>query len=159
MMAGFDHLSSTTRPHASSTGRPSGAQATDVCAEPGNGRKAVLVADDEPNLRLLVNATIESDEFEILEAEDGDQAWQLIQARRPALVLLDVQMPGLTGLELARAIKTEPALAGTRVVLLTSKAQEADIQAGLATGADLYLTKPFSPVQLLEVVDHALSEA
>jgi CheY-like chemotaxis protein len=158
-MAGLDRSSSTAQPHASSTDRPSGAQVVDPCSEPGGDRKTVLVADDEPNLRLLVSATIASDEFEILEAADGDQAWRLIQERRPAVVLLDVQMPGLTGLELARAIKTEPALAATRVVLLTSKAQEADIQAGLATGADLYLTKPFSPIQLLKAVDHALSGA
>ena len=120
------------------------------------GMKTVLIADDEPSLRLLVSATIESDQYSVLEAADGDEAWKLIQQHRPAVALLDVQMPGRTGLELARSIKSDPALADTRVIMLTSKAQESDIAAGLAAGADLYLTKPFSPLELLTGVERAL---
>ena len=120
------------------------------------GMKTVLIADDEPSLRLLVSATIESDQYSVLEAADGDEAWKLIQQHRPAVALLDVQMPGRTGLELARSIKSDPALADTRVIMLTSKAQESDIAAGLAAGADLYLTKPFSPLELLTGVEQAL---
>ncbi len=125
---------------------------------PGASR-TVLIADDEPNLRLLVNASIASDAYRVVEAEDGDEAWRLLLEHRPAVALLDVQMPGRTGLELARAIKSEPELSSTRVILLTSKAQEADIQAGLAAGADRYLTKPFSPLELLTVVEDALGLA
>jgi CheY-like chemotaxis protein len=120
------------------------------------GRKAVLIADDEPSLRLLVRATIESEEYVVLEAADGDEAWRQLQASRPAIALLDVQMPGRTGLELARAIRADPALAGTQVVLLTSKAQDTDIREGLLAGADKYLTKPFSPLELLTVVEEGL---
>jgi CheY-like chemotaxis protein len=115
----------------------------------------VLIADDEPSLRLLVSATIASDEYEVLEAVDGDEAWHLIQRHRPSVVLLDVQMPGRTGLELARAIRADPNLARMCVILLTSKAQQVDIQAGMAAGADRYLTKPFSPLELLRVVEQA----
>jgi CheY-like chemotaxis protein len=116
----------------------------------------VLIADDEPSLRLLVNATIASDEYDVIEAIDGDDAWTLIRRHRPQVVLLDVQMPGRTGLDLARAIRADPELRHMCVILLTSKAQEADVQAGLAAGADRYLTKPFSPLELLRVVEHAL---
>jgi CheY-like chemotaxis protein len=116
----------------------------------------VLIADDEPSLRLLVNATIASDEYDVLEAVDGDEAWGLIRQHRPRVVLLDVQMPGRTGLELARAIRADPDLNKTCVILLTSKAQQTDVQAGLAAGADRYLTKPFSPLELLKVVEQAV---
>lgn len=118
--------------------------------------KTVLIADDEPSLRLLVSATIESDLLEVFEAEDGDQAWALLQQHRPDLALLDVQMPGKTGLELARAIRAEPDLAAMKIIILTSKAQQADVAEGLAAGADLYLTKPFSPIELLGAVEQAL---
>ncbi len=118
--------------------------------------KSVLIADDEPSLRLLVNATIMSEEYDILEAADGEAAWHLLHERRPALALLDVQMPGRTGLELTRAIRQDPALRGMRVVLLTAMAQEADVRAGLAAGADNYLTKPFSALELLTVVEQAI---
>jgi two-component system phosphate regulon response regulator PhoB len=119
-------------------------------------RRTVLIADDEPSMRLLVAATIASDRIEVLEAGDGDKAWALIEQRRPDLVLLDVQMPGQSGLELARSIRADPELALTRVVLLTSKAQAAEIATGLEAGADLYLTKPFSPLSLLTYVEQSL---
>lgn len=119
-------------------------------------RRTVLIADDEPSMRLLVAATIASESIEVLEAGDGDQAWSLIEQRRPDLVLLDVQMPGQSGLDLARSIRADPDLALTRVVLLTSKAQAAEIASGLEAGADLYLTKPFSPLSLLTYVEQAL---
>lgn len=118
--------------------------------------KSVVIADDEASLRRLVTATIESDEYEVLEAADGDAAWQLIQERKPELVLLDVKMPGKTGLELARAIRAEGSLAKTRIILLTAFGQEADVRAGIEAGADLYLTKPFSPMGLLDAVEEAL---
>ena len=118
--------------------------------------KTVLIADDEPNVRLLVNTLISSGQYAVLEAADGDEAWQLLQAHRPALAVLDVQMPGRSGLELTRAIRSDPALADTKVILLTARAQEADIKEGLAAGANSYLTKPFSPLQLLTGVEQAL---
>jgi DNA-binding response OmpR family regulator len=119
-------------------------------------RRIVLIADDEPSMRLLVTATIASDQIEVLEAADGDQAWELIEQRRPDLVLLDVQMPGLSGLDLARGIRANPHLSLIRVVLLTSKAQAGEVASGLEAGADLYLTKPFSPLSLLNYVEQSL---
>ena len=116
----------------------------------------VLIADDESAMRLLVNATIESDSYRVVEAEDGDEAWALIKKHRPAVVLLDVQMPGLTGLEILASIKSDPSLSGVRVILMTARALESDRTAGMAAGADFYLTKPFSPLELLARVQEAL---
>ena len=119
----------------------------------------VLIADDEPALRLLVSATIASDDYEVIEAADGDEAWSLIRRHRPNLVLLDVQMPGQTGLDLTRSIRSDPDLNRTCVILLTSKAQQSDINDGLEAGANRYLTKPFSPLELLRVVEQAIGTA
>jgi DNA-binding response OmpR family regulator len=116
----------------------------------------VLIADDEPSMRLLVHATIESDDYKVLEAADGDEAWTLIHKFKPLLVLLDVQMPGRTGLEILGMIKSDPSLSATRVILLTAKALVADVEAGMTAGADFYLTKPFSPLDLLTRVEEAL---
>jgi CheY-like chemotaxis protein len=118
--------------------------------------RTVLIADDEPSMRLLVHATIESDDYAVVEAVDGAEAWAMVQKLRPSLVLLDVQMPQRTGIEVLRSIKADPSLAGTKVILLTSKAQESDVEAGLIAGADFYLTKPFSPLDLLTRVEEAL---
>jgi CheY-like chemotaxis protein len=116
----------------------------------------VLVADDEPSIRLLLHATIESDDYKVIEACDGDEAWTLIQQLKPALVLLDVQMPGLAGLEILSSIKADPSLAATRVILLTARAMSTEVEAGMQAGADFYLTKPFSPSDLLARVEEAL---
>jgi CheY-like chemotaxis protein len=118
--------------------------------------RTVVIADDESSMRLLVHATIESDEYRVVEAADGIEAWTLVQKLRPSLVLLDVQMPGQSGLEVLKLIKDDPTLASTRVILLTAKAQETDIESGLIAGADFYLTKPFSPLDLLTRVEEAL---
>jgi CheY-like chemotaxis protein len=116
----------------------------------------VVIADDEPSMRLLVHATIESDDYTVVEAGDGTQAWEMIQQHKPSLVLLDVQMPGKSGLEVLQLVKADPSLTSTRVILLTAKAQESDIETGLIAGADFYLTKPFSPLDLLTRVEEAL---
>ena len=120
-----------------------------------NVLRTVVIADDEPSLRLLVHATIDSDDHRVVEAGDGVEAWALIQKYKPQLVLLDVEMPWRSGLEVLRLIKADPSLGATRVILLTSNAHESDIEAGLIAGADFYLTKPFSPLDLLARVEEA----
>jgi len=125
-------------------------------APPATINATVLIADDEPSMRLLVRATIESDQYQVLEASDGDEAWAMIKQYRPSVVLLDVQMPGRSGLEVLALIRSEPCLAATRVIMLTAKALKADVEVGMTAGADLYLTKPFSPLDLLTRVDEAL---
>jgi CheY-like chemotaxis protein len=89
-------------------------------------------------------------------AASSDEAWAMISRHKPSVVLLDVQMPGRTGLEVLAMIRGDPSLSTTRVIMLTAKALKADLEVGLAAGADLYLTKPFSPLDLLTRVDEAL---
>ncbi|MBI2320918.1 MAG: response regulator [Chloroflexi bacterium] len=118
--------------------------------------RKLLIADDDPTLRNLVRTTLQSDEYEILEAGTGNEALAVARAERPQLVLLDVQMPGLTGVAVCRELKADPETRDTIVVMLTSRSQEADLAEGRAAGADEYLTKPFSPLRLLRLVESVL---
>ena len=115
--------------------------------------RVVVVADDDPGMRLLVTSTLRVDGTRVLEAADGAAAWALIQEHRPTVAVLDFRMPELNGIDLTRRIKAHPALAATRVILLTASTQAADVRAGLDSGAEAYLTKPFSPQELLTVVE------
>src|ERR1044071_6875806 len=117
----------------------------------------LLIADDEPSLRLLVAATLASEDYEIIEVADGAEALKKAKAERPMLALLDVNMPIMDGLSVCRAIKTDPDLSSTAVVMLTSAAQPSEREAGFAAGANEYLTKPFSPLQLLRVIEQFVS--
>ena len=119
--------------------------------------RKLLIADDEDGIRSLVRMTLESDAYEILEAADGTEALELARAHRPDLLLLDVMMPGVTGLEVCRTLKSDPATAGITIVMLTARAQDSDREAGRAAGAESYFTKPFSPVALLRKVDEIFS--
>jgi two-component system alkaline phosphatase synthesis response regulator PhoP len=119
----------------------------------------VLVADDEPYVVQLVRVTLEDDRLSVIEAFDGERALMLAQAIRPDVVLLDVDMPGLDGLEVCRRLKRDRAFADTTIVMLTAAAQKDDIARGLAAGADHYLTKPFSPVALLTLFERLKPEA
>src|SRR5205823_1929193 len=103
--------------------------------------RKLVIADDDPALRRLVRATLESDQYTILEASDGQSALDLIHSERPWMVLLDVGMPGKTGLDICREVKSAPELKGTIVVMLTGFNNPADREAGLAAGADAYLAK------------------
>ncbi len=113
----------------------------------------ILVVDDEPPIVDLVRFTLEDADVRVVEASDGAEA--LVVARRtiPDLVLLDVHMPRLDGFEVCRQLKKEPALARIPIVMLTAASQEADRARGRAAGADEYLTKPFSPLALLALVE------
>ena len=118
----------------------------------------VLIADDEPALRQLVAVTLDSRTYSILEAEDGDQAWDLLREHLPAVAVLDVAMPGKSGLDLTRAIRADPELASMKIILLTAFSGDEDRKAGLRAGADYYLAKPFSPLQLVTLVEEAIGE-
>jgi DNA-binding response OmpR family regulator len=116
----------------------------------------VLIADDQPNMRQLVRLTLESGHFEILEAPDGDAALALARAERPDLLFLDWTMPGMAGVEVCRALREDPATAGMRIVMLTARSQDSDRAHAEEMGADDYITKPFSPIELLEKVRDVL---
>ena len=119
----------------------------------------VLIADDEPSVIDLVRVTIEDERVRVVDASDGGSALAVAAAFRPGLVLLDVQLPDMSGLEVCRRLTSEPEFASPRVVMLTAAAQADDVARGLAAGATLYLTKPFSPVRLLSLVERLLPEA
>ena len=116
----------------------------------------MLIVDDEPNIVQLVRITLEDNRVQVLEAADGTTALDRAVAYRPDLVLLDVDLPDVSGLEVCRQIKQDTELAKTKVVMLTAAAQRDDVARGFAAGADDYLTKPFSPVRLLSLVDHLI---
>lgn len=114
--------------------------------------EVVLVADDDDDILLLVTTRLKRDGFEVVAARDGFEALALAQEHKPAVAVLDVGMPGLDGLEVLAAIRETQALAHTRVLLLTAKAQESDVRRGYEAGADAYVKKPFSPAELAERV-------
>jgi DNA-binding response OmpR family regulator len=121
-------------------------------------RQTVLIVDDDPGLRSLVHSSIESPYYQVIEACDGEEAWTLIKERKPTLVLLDIKMPRRSGFEVLAAIRANPDLRGTQVMMLTSSDDQADIDAGILAGADYYLTKPFSPDDLLARVSEAIGQ-
>lgn len=112
----------------------------------------ILVADDEKALRLLISGTLEIGDYDILEADNGIEALELVKKEKPDLVILDVMMPGMTGYEVCKRIKTNPDIADTKVLILTAKGQQSDKEAAWEALADFYLAKPFSPMDLLSMV-------
>jgi two-component system, OmpR family, phosphate regulon response regulator PhoB len=118
----------------------------------------ILIVDDEPSILDLVRFTLEDADVRVVEASDGAEALLLARRVKPDLVLLDVQMPRLNGLEVCRQLRLEPALTRTPIVMLTAAGQEADRARGREAGADEYLTKPFSPLALLALVEALVPE-
>lgn len=119
--------------------------------------KKVLIVDDENNVRRLVAATLSGGAYEILQARDGIEAMEVIRRERPTVVLLDIQMPGLDGVEVCRQIKSDRELRGTVVVMLTAQSQMEARKRATAVGADVFLSKPFSPLQVLEIVERRVA--
>lgn len=113
----------------------------------------ILLADDETHLRTLVRTTLEDPRYRIVEASNGTAALELARRERPDLVVLDLMMPGLTGLEVLERLRVEPDTARVPIVMLTATGQEKDRVRALALGADAYLVKPFSPLELLQTVE------
>ncbi|HEX3178407.1 MAG TPA: response regulator [Methylomirabilota bacterium] len=116
----------------------------------------VLVADDEPHVVELVRVTLEDERVRVVDAADARGAVAQAEAIEPDLILLDVQLPDRSGLDVCRVLRRHPRLASTRIVMLTASAQRDDIARGFSAGATGYLTKPFSPVRLLTLVERLL---
>jgi DNA-binding response OmpR family regulator len=116
----------------------------------------VMIVDDEPNIVQLVRITLEDSRVRVLEASDGTTALHWAVTARPNLILLDVDLPDVSGLDVCRRLKEQERLSDTKIVMLTAAAQKDDVARGLAAGADLYLTKPFSPVRLLALVEQLI---
>jgi len=115
--------------------------------------KRVLVVDDDRVIQQLLEVNLELEGYEVVAtAADGKEALEKIAELKPDLVILDIMMPKMDGLEVCRRLRADPELAGIPVILLSARAQDMDIREGLEIGASAYLTKPFDPVELLEVV-------
>lgn len=121
--------------------------------------KTILIADDEEDLRSLLQMTLEDPGYRLIEASDGVAAWELIQAERPDLVILDWMMPQKSGDEVASAMKGNPATKEIPIIMLTANDRVEDRQKGERMGTNAYLVKPFSPLQLLEKVQQALQSS
>ena len=112
---------------------------------PVNGQK-VLVVEDEPDISKLVSYHLTQERYKVLAAEDGERALKIIEREKPNLVILDLMLPGLSGMEVCRILRDRPDTAKLPILMLTAKASEVDRVVGLEMGADDYLAKPFSPI-------------
>jgi two-component system response regulator MtrA len=118
---------------------------------------SVLVVDDDPDVCDLVTYKLEQSGFDVRRASDGDAALREVAAQVPDLVLLDIMMPGISGLEVLQRWRGNAATAGMPVIMLTAKAQENDVERGFELGADDYVVKPFSPRELARRVTAVMS--
>ncbi len=119
----------------------------------------ILVVEDEPDIRKLVQYNLTQERYKVLEAEDGEQALKVLQRARPNLVILDLMLPGMSGLELCKLLRDRQETAQLPILMLTAKAGEADKVVGLELGADDYLAKPFSPREMVARVRAILRRA
>ena len=124
---------------------------------PPGRRATVLVCDDEPNLRMLVRATLAHADYTMVEAGDGDEALDRVRSEHPDLVILDMMMPGRSGGDVLAELRSDPATAATPVIMLTARAQASDRTSMQSAGATHFLTKPFSPVGLAALVEDVLA--
>ena len=124
---------------------------------PPHPTKIVLVVDDEQDILDLVRFRLEHDGYHVLTASDGEAGLSLARSERPDLCILDVMMPKLGGLEVLARLRDDAATADTRVILLTARGEDADVDRGFELGAHDYVTKPFSPKELRRRVQAQLS--
>ncbi|HEV2890586.1 MAG TPA: response regulator [Frankiaceae bacterium] len=117
----------------------------------------VLVVDDDPVIRQLICVNLELEGYDVHTADDGQDALDKVRDVDPAVITLDIMMPRLDGWETAERLRNDPDTAHIKVILLSARAQEADLRRGKGIGVDLYLTKPFDPDELVEAV-RALAE-
>ncbi len=118
----------------------------------------VLVVDDDPQVLGLLRLNFEMEGYDVSCASDGSEALQVVARDNPDVVVCDVMMPGIDGLEVVRRLRADPATADLPVVVLSAKAMRSDLRAGMEAGADEYVTKPFDPVELIDVVGRLLAE-
>ena len=120
-------------------------------------RRRILVADDEPNIVTALEFLLEKGGYEVQVARNGDEALRMMEDGPPDLVVLDVMMPQRSGYEVSRSIRDRPEWAHVKIVMLSAKGRAAEVGKGLAAGADLYITKPFSTRELVQRIDGLLA--
>jgi len=121
--------------------------------------KKILIADDEPSIVAAVAFLLQRSGYEVHVARDGDEALKLVEACSPDLVLLDVMMPLRSGYEVCKRIRERPAWRHIKIIMLSAKGRDAEVTKGLAIGADLYVTKPFSTRDLMDKISTLLEAA
>ena len=114
--------------------------------------KKILAVDDEKHILRLVQINLEKAGYEVVTGTNGREAVEKVRSEKPELVVMDVMMPEMDGFEALKQLKADPETANIPVIMLTAKAQDADVFHGWQSGADLYLTKPFNPMELLTFV-------
>ena len=119
--------------------------------------KRILAVDDDPLILRLLQVNLEIEDYDVLLAHDGQEAVEVAEREHPDLILLDVMMPRMDGLQACKKLKENPDVKDIPVVFLSAKAQQEDIDEGLALGAADYLTKPFEPDQLIAVIERHVS--
>ena len=117
----------------------------------------VLLVEDDPVILRLLEVNFELEGFDVVLARDGQEGIDQARATAPDLVISDIMMPNVSGLQLVQTLKADPATAGIPIILLSAKAQSSDLKAGLDAGADDYVTKPFEPLELVERVQALLA--
>jgi DNA-binding response OmpR family regulator len=117
----------------------------------------VLVVEDDPVILELLSLNFSMEGFDVRTAEDGEVALAEVAAQHPDVIVMDIMMPKVTGLEAVARLKADDATAGIPIILLSAKAQSSDVQAGLDAGADDYVTKPFEPSDLVDRVERLLA--
>ncbi|MBV9851487.1 MAG: response regulator [Armatimonadetes bacterium] len=119
----------------------------------------ILVVDDEPPIVRLMEFILARHGHQMLTAVNGEQALEMVRTHSPDLILLDIMMPRIDGYEVARTLRADPKYAQTPIIMLSAKAQEEDIRRGMDVGVDAYITKPFSPEHLVQVVSEHMGRA
>jgi DNA-binding response OmpR family regulator len=121
---------------------------TDSAPAAVDEQPVVLAADDDEDILELITFRLERSGYTVVQAHDGEEAWNLALAQRPDLAVLDVMMPKLDGFELTRRLRAHDTTKRIPIILLTARAQDSDVQEGFDAGADDYIRKPFSPQEL-----------
>lgn len=120
------------------------------------GKKRILVVDDEPYVLRVIQMKLENAGYQVETVGDGISAWEKIQIDKPDMLITDIVMPGLNGYELIRKVRSEPETRELPVLMLTGRGQDVDELKGYEAGVDKFLTKPFSPKELLSIVGEIL---
>ena len=118
--------------------------------------KKVLIVDDEQNIAISVEYLMRREGFDVSVAKDGEEGLAMIRSTKPDLVLLDVMMPKMDGFQVCSEVRADASLAGVRIIMLTAKGREAEVEKGLSLGADAYIPKPFSTSDLVSRVNALL---
>jgi len=121
--------------------------------------RRILIVDDDPVILRLLKVNFEMEGFAVLTAENGEEGVSKATRERPDIILLDVMMPGMNGLEAAEKLRAQENTKEIPIIFVSAKAQSVDVKAGLTAGAVDYVTKPFDPVELVEKVENLLTQA